>query len=228
MNILNSAVTVLSILALRAVWCRAAFPRLNENEIVILDFTSPSDQSLSVEVLDDPVLGGTSHSSFRQVGDSYLLWKGTVAHYEPTDAPGFCTLHTAGRREDVLSVLQKTESIAFYITKDSHLFSPMGINLENEFHSYSPMPIAYWAPAQEESVSSTVLRLSAQWKHFTANAFAHPVPAPPLNATYLATANRIGLTTYMSNKEGDFSLHILGVTATPKSTNTDKVSLHIH
>lgn len=182
-------------------------------EIVLANYTDPSQNKFSMMTLDDPVMGGRSKSTCRQVDDSYFLWEGTVEIVDFLKEPGFCNLQSTGRHDDIFGILKDTTGIAFYITKDSNIFHPMAIQIDNALNILGPFPITYWSPVVEEEVSSDVIRLSAEWTSFKPVVYGSEIPAPALDPPGLATTNRIGMTTYLGHTAGEFSLQILAITA---------------
>lgn len=193
----------------------------SSSEVKIVDF-SDANPSIQMETVDDPVMGGKSHSTCSHEGGA-LVWKGVVRTVPFLDAPGFCNLQTKDNPN--LSVLQTTHGVAFYVrSASSNFFHPMGINLQNGLRTSNGIPISYSAPSTEVvSNKDGTTKLYANWTDFTASAYGQPIKdAPPLDSQGLSRANQLGLSTYQAHQEGRFHMEILSVVGLISSDNQEE------
>mmetsp|Transcript_39257 Transcript_39257/g.79289 ORF Transcript_39257/g.79289 Transcript_39257/m.79289 type:complete len:220 (+) Transcript_39257:28-687(+) len=65
-----------------------------EDTVTLLTFAN-GDPGYPFEVVNDPVMGGVSSSTYNITGDR-MIWKGTVRDVPSLQAPGFCKVMTHG------------------------------------------------------------------------------------------------------------------------------------
>eukprot|EP00549_Striatella_unipunctata_P012129 CAMPEP_0118711076 /NCGR_PEP_ID=MMETSP0800-20121206/23829_1 /TAXON_ID=210618 ORGANISM="Striatella unipunctata, Strain CCMP2910" /NCGR_SAMPLE_ID=MMETSP0800 /ASSEMBLY_ACC=CAM_ASM_000638 /LENGTH=218 /DNA_ID=CAMNT_0006615515 /DNA_START=108 /DNA_END=764 /DNA_ORIENTATION=+ len=178
-------------------------------DVVLVDFAS-SESVDETTVIDDPVMGGQSHSYVLK-GEDRVIWQGETKIVDFLDAPGFCMLETKGD----FSVLGKEHTVGIGFRIDnakSEFMHPMGLALQNGYKKHG-FEVVYLADARERlSDDGQMLELYALWTDFVADAHGQDVPdAPDLDPEHLSTIHVVGLTTYNSHEVGPFSVEILSI-----------------
>lgn len=203
----------------------AATCSATQEKLEISNFTKDSVDKRPMETINDPVMGGSSHSSQEQK-DGYLLWHGQVKNVWFLQAPGFCILRTAGK-QSFPSNLGDYSGISYIVSKSAHMLSPMSAQLDNGTRSQGvfPVPVTYHADltALEVPNEPDKVELFAPWSAFTGMFRGQKVKAPPLTKELLSKANMIGLSTYSSHKAGQFKVDLFKIYASNSEINHDNL-----
>lgn len=207
MKSINFAVLLIS--AVIAATCSTTQAKLE-----ISDFTKDSADRRSMETINDPVMGGSSHSSQEQ-NDGYLFWHGQVKDVWFLQAPGFCILRTAGK-QSFPSNLGDYAGISYIVSDSTKMLLPMSAQLMNGVRSeFLSVPVTYHADLTVLEVPNEPdkIELFAPWSAFTGMFRGQNVTAPPLTKELLSKTNQIGLSTYSSHKAGRFQVDLFQIYA---------------
>jgi Complex I intermediate-associated protein 30 (CIA30) len=179
-------------------------------DVVLASFSDP--YSIKMKTIDDPVMGGSSHSSFI-LGVNRLVWEGEVETVSFLDAPGFCNLQTADKQD--FSILKDSTGISFLVSSSgSDFLHPMGLQIENGERTKFGIPVVYWCQGTEiKHLDDDTIEMYAKWEDFTATAYGQDVKAPALTPENLSKTFMVGLTTYLSHQSGPFRLELLSIVA---------------
>eukprot|EP00566_Odontella_aurita_P021284 CAMPEP_0113563394 /NCGR_PEP_ID=MMETSP0015_2-20120614/21050_1 /TAXON_ID=2838 /ORGANISM="Odontella" /LENGTH=220 /DNA_ID=CAMNT_0000465381 /DNA_START=18 /DNA_END=680 /DNA_ORIENTATION=- /assembly_acc=CAM_ASM_000160 len=185
-------------------------PAAGEN-VVIADFTLPDP--MSMKTMNDPVMGGTSHSTASLHPGEGLVWSGEVNIVSFLRSPGFCILESAGTGK--LGPLGNTDGISFEVKGTEKMLKPMGAQISTGAMSKSwGVEVTFSAPLEERARSDGTVELYAPWSDFKAKFRGEDVPdAPLLDAEQLNRAYRVGMSTYQSHKAGPFTVELIKIVA---------------
>eukprot|EP00978_Attheya_sp_CCMP212_P031297 scaffold117761_cov42-Attheya_sp.AAC.1 len=177
--------------------------------MILADFSGSNP--ISMETMNDPVMGGTSFSSAKIDGGT-LVWQGEVHIVSFLQSPGFCIVQTSGRQH--FSGLGDTSGISFIVKDNGNMILPMGAQISTGAVSSKGYPVTYVGTLAERNRKGGFLELYAPWDSFKANFRGQVLPdAPPLEKNELNKTNRIGLSTYQSHTAGAFRVDISKIVA---------------
>eukprot|EP00957_Ditylum_brightwellii_P065689 4982391-Ditylum_brightwellii.AAC.1 len=110
--------------------------------VEITDFTS-SDNVRDMNTVDDPVMGGSSHSTSTLNPSCCLIWEGTVEEVWFLESPGFCILETSGRQS--FPGLSATSGVSFFVSANKGDMSllPLTAQITTGSMSVRGRPITY-------------------------------------------------------------------------------------
>jgi len=191
----------------------AAYDAEHRFHVVLADFTLPNP--LPMITVNDPVMGGTSHSSVTLRPGEGLVWSGEVNIVSFLGSPGFCILESSGQNDFGTRRLGETDEISFLVKCADSMLKPMGAQISTGARSKNwGVEVTYTAPLRERVARDGLVELYAAWSEFRASFRGEDVPdAPPLDKDQLDRAYRVGLSTYQSHKAGSFTLELLQIMA---------------
>mmetsp|Transcript_19505 Transcript_19505/g.28727 ORF Transcript_19505/g.28727 Transcript_19505/m.28727 type:complete len:272 (+) Transcript_19505:39-854(+) len=110
--------------------------------VEITDFTS-SDNVRDMNTVDDPVMGGSSHSTSTLNPSCCLIWEGTVEEVWFLESPGFCILETSGRQS--FPGLSTTSGVSFFVSANKGDMSllPLTAQITTGSMSVRGRPVTY-------------------------------------------------------------------------------------
>uniref|UniRef100_A0A7S2RXS1 NADH:ubiquinone oxidoreductase intermediate-associated protein 30 domain-containing protein n=1 Tax=Eucampia antarctica TaxID=49252 RepID=A0A7S2RXS1_9STRA len=181
-------------------------------KVTIADFTDDGkDDRRTMETINDPVMGGSSHSSQEQKKD-FLYWHGEVKNVWFLKSPGFCIVQTAGEQSFPQN-LGDFAGISYVVNISHDMLLPLTAQLNNGAWSSEGYPITYHAILQNVSSYDGKVELFAPWSSFTGMFHGKEVTAPALNTVGLSKVDRLGLSTFYSHKAGEFSVELFEIFA---------------
>ena len=182
-----------------------------EFHLIISDFTNSEGREMTT--VNDPVMGGSSHSTTSDKPKCCLVWEGEVKNVWFLHSPGFCILETAGTQ--FFQGLGGTMGIAFEIntTPSSKIILPMAAQIYTGASTKSGEDIVYSGTLSKRFTESGGVELYAPWTSFKATFRGKEVNAPALDSKELEKTSRIGLSTYASHKKGRFHVEVTRIIA---------------
>eukprot|EP00814_Leptocylindrus_danicus_P007909 CAMPEP_0116028334 /NCGR_PEP_ID=MMETSP0321-20121206/15328_1 /TAXON_ID=163516 /ORGANISM="Leptocylindrus danicus var. danicus, Strain B650" /LENGTH=238 /DNA_ID=CAMNT_0003502191 /DNA_START=73 /DNA_END=786 /DNA_ORIENTATION=+ len=193
-----------------------------EEMMMISDFSLSDGEYLEMETVDDPVMGGTSSSTFEILEGEYLEWSGTVEIVDYLNSPGFCILQTKDDDEDFTG-LGKQSGISFFVEKSTMdtMLQPMSAQLTTgAISSTNGEIITYEGELRTCELRAGIMddtmlvELFVPWGEFKPTFRGFVVDdAPLLTAEELDKTYRIGLSTYSSHSAGDFTVKLIKIAA---------------
>ena len=194
---------------------------IGEFHMIVSDFTGSEGRAMTT--VNDPVMGGSSHSTASNNPGCCLVWEGEVKDVWFLRAPGFCILETA----DIQSFegLGGTMGIAFEVNmgSSSEMLLPMAAQITTGATTKSGKDITYSATLSKRFTESGGVELYAPWTSFKGTYRGKEIHAPPLDSQELEKTYRIGLSTYASHKKGKFHVEVTRLIA-PINSNASMVS----
>lgn len=191
-----------------------------ESLLYIADFTKEGKgEKRMMQTLDDPVMGGSSHSYETQEED-YLKWYGEVEEVWFLRSPGFCIVETAGFDQTFPKNLGDYSGVSFVVNLSDDTLLPLSAQLDNHYFTSG----SFWYPqgrrviyhAKLTQISSTddgKVELYAPWSEFKGMFHGQKVNAPPLDSVGLSHVDQVGLSTYWSHKSGKFEVKLYEIYA---------------
>jgi len=198
----------------------AVIAATTQAKLEISDFTKDSADRRPMETINDPVMGGSSHSSQEQK-EGYLCWHGQQKVVWFLQKPGFCILRTAGK-QSFPSNLGDYSGISYIVSDTTKMLLPMSAHIMNGVRSeVLSVPVTYHAEltAFEVPNEPDKIELFAPWSAFTGMFRGQNVTAPPLTKELLSKTNQVGLSTYSSHKAGHFEVDLFQIYASNSKIN---------
>lgn len=179
-------------------------PASNDIPLVTFDGSDPAT-TYTFETVDDPVMGGKSHSKWSSL-NSVGTWGGKVAIVPFLHSPGFCTIRTTSGPQFAnvtgttkLKLLARNNATSNLQQFSLQLMTKGGVAPDGRQGTYSG---AVTVPNTGEWVA-----VEAKWEDFELQWRGEHVKGPSLTHQ-LDQLTQLGLSTFFPGKVGTFSLEI--------------------
>lgn len=179
-------------------------PASNDIPLVTFDGSDPAT-TYTFETVDDPVMGGKSHSKWSSL-NSVGTWIGSVAIVPFLHSPGFCTIRTTSGPQFAnvtgttkLKLLARNNATSNLQQFSLQLMTKGGVAPDGRQGTYSG---AVTVPNTGEWVA-----VEAKWEDFELQWRGEHVKGPSLTHQ-LDQVTQLGLSTFFPGKVGTFSLEI--------------------
>ena len=179
-------------------------PASNDIPLVTFDGSDPAT-TYTFETVDDPVMGGKSHSKWSSL-NSVGTWVGSVAIVPFLHSPGFCTIRTTSGPQFAnvtgttkLKLLARNNATSNLQQFSLQLMTKGGVAPDGRQGTYSG---AVTVPNTGEWVA-----VEAKWEDFELQWRGEHVKGPSLTHQ-LDQVTQLGLSTFFPGKVGTFSLEI--------------------
>jgi len=180
------------------------FATTPSSEVKLVTFDGAKSTTFKWEVIDDPVMGGRSHSTFQKdqnTGD----WTGEVAIVPSLKSPGFCTIRTTGDNKFPDVTGTKVFKMKVRNAETSEL-TQFDLQLTTS-GGHSTLKQGTYSGSISVPATGEWQEVSADWSSFDLTWRGEKINGPAL-PTQLAEIESVGLSTYFPGKAGNFSLDI--------------------
>jgi len=159
----------------------AAFLRNEEKpEIIPLitfgDKKEASHSDFELHVLDDPVMGGESHSESTLVDEkyTYVSWNGTVVDVPKLSAPGFCSVETTHYTTTLMNDVSSSTELSLKVRSKTPSYQGFKISFATKFTDHpifsSFKSDFFLKPSQEwQFISIPFDKFTSDWSAYTGN-----------------------------------------------------------
>ena len=179
-------------------------PASNDIPLVTFDGSDPAT-TFTFETVDDPVMGGKSHSTWSS-SNSVGTWVGSVAIVPFLHSPGFCTIRTTSGPQFAnvtgttkFKMMARNNATSKLQQFSLQLMTKGGVAPDGRQGTYSG---AVTVPNTGEWVA-----VEANWADFELQWRGEPVKGPKL-MDQLDQLTQLGLSTFFPGKVGTFDLDI--------------------
>lgn len=180
-------------------------------DIPLATFDGTQGTTFKWDVVDDPVMGGQSHSTLDVPTAGSARWHGQVKIVPFLKAPGFCTIKTDGFRARFPDVSGTSRFKLRVRNAKGSALTRFALQLETKGGRTAFKQGTYsgnvTVPATGEWVDAT-----ASWADFELTWRGEPIKGPKLT-NQLAEIEQIGISTYFPGSTGAFDLEIKSLAA---------------
>jgi len=184
------------------------FDDLFSSDIFLATFDGKAGTSFKWDVVDDPVMGGKSHSQLQVNKTAH--WFGQVAIVPFLHAPGFCTIKTDGLNK--FPNVEGTSLFKMYAKNNAtSQLEEFSLQVETK-GGRSGLKQGTYAGNITVPANGAWTEVSSKWDNFQLTWRGEPITGPAMGSQ-LDQIEQIGVSTFFPGKAGTFDLEIMWMSA---------------
>jgi len=180
------------------------------SDIPLATFDGAAGTSFDWETVDDPVMGGRSHSMI-DLESGEARWHGTVAIVPFLKAPGFCTIRTSDAKAKFNDVRGTQNFKMMARNAKNSTITKFSLSLETKGGRNMFKQGTYEGEVTVPATGEWI-EVKANWQSFNLTWRGERIKGPAIE-TQLGEIEQVGLTTYFPGPAGNFSLEIKSMSA---------------